>query len=428
VAVLPFREGTDLRPSQLVINTITETEKVIEQPIPAAPAVPVVAASPPVPVAPKYHPAVEEMTWYAWIRGAEYGPTNLLQLAKWWDTGHIGPADTVRQGLLGQWMPPAAINQALTRLQLNPPPPQAPAPPLTAGLTPAAPAPHMVVPAVAAPAAPAKLPAMRLPPPSAEPVPIAPATPSKPAMTGTASALDTVPERDVTTRPAPEPRPIEVPRELTSVRAPVSVASSPAWSAPAKPAYKPPPPKKKSASSGSSIDLGALKDPKVLGGVGAVVAVVLIYFGWSYLPAATGADRAKLEALQTILQDFRALREKKASDAEFTAFAQKAEAISKPMAAELEKTANRRAPQKQQLLWASRNRLPEMLKNAQQKKTPSEEDFEGNLYEAAKIMGVAKGDPPARSNASRVAAAASEKSEADAAAVAKGKKGNVAND
>jgi hypothetical protein len=154
--------------------------------------------------------------------------------------------------------------------------------------------------------------------------------------------------------------------------------------------------------------LGPLKDPKALISIGVIMLVVVIYFGPSLMPASTAADRKKLEQLQQILADLHKLRETKAGPSEWSEFAKKAEAIAKPITEELKKTANRNYPARQNLLWASRDRLPEMLKGSSEKPSTAEEKFEAHLYDAATILGVAKGDPPKGSNAARPPGAAAQ--------------------
>jgi hypothetical protein len=179
--------------------------------------------------------------------------------------------------------------------------------------------------------------------------------------------------------------------------------STSTWKAPPKPVAAPP--AKKPAPRREPVNwgenLGPLKEPKALIAIAVVAVAVFFVFGSSLLPKSTAGDRKKLEQLQQILAEFRENREKKAGPAEWEAFLKKAEEVRKPMADELEKTANRKYPARQYLLWASRNRLPEMLQSDREKPGTAEEHFEGNLYDAARLLGVAKGEPPKASNAAR---------------------------
>jgi hypothetical protein len=394
VAVLPYRESQELRPAQAVDHKPADASPQMTSPV-----------APVAPPTPRYHPAAEENTWYAWVQGTEYGPMNLLQLSQWLSTGQLGPADMVKQGMLGQWMPSVAVGQALSRLTVAATPTSPPAPVPMASPTPA--------PRASIPAPPKEVaPVSRLTPPTLPPVDESKASPSKPPAetkpaSATTSAAEAVIQRMATVQARNNAPADEVPaRPATAGMSGGyggSSSSASTWSPPSKPAARPP--VKKPAASREPINwgetLGPLKDPKALGAIGVVVLVVLVFFGSSILPASSAGDRKKLEQLQQILAEFRENREKKASAAEWEAFMKKAEEVRKPIADELEKSANRKYPARQYLLWASRNRLPEMLQGEREKPGIAEEQFEGNLYDAAKILGVAKGEPPKASNAAR---------------------------
>lgn len=409
VSVLPYRESQELRPAQIVevkpANARAEATPPQTAPIPAATVSPRATG-------PTYHPAAEENSWYAWIQGTEYGPVNLLELSQWLTTGRLGPADMVKQGMLSQWMPSAAVAQALSRLILNPATVPVPTVAARTASPPAAPAPTVSTPRppVTAPAPKSDPPVSRATPPITQPAGDAP----KPG-TATTSAAESVIQRMAAAESRiHSPTPSESPARPASTSVGGrgfggSSSSIPsAWSAPSKPAARP----AKSSPSRPPTDwgamLGPLKDAKTLGVIGVIVVVVFVFFGSSLLPASTGADRKKLEQLQQILADFRKNREDRVGPAEWEAFTKKAEEIRKPIADELEKTANRKFPARQYLLWASRNRLPEMLQSNREKPGLAEEQFEANLYDAAKLLGVAKGDPPKASNAARVEAPPSE--------------------
>src|SRR5262249_11647573 len=94
VAVLPYQEHSGLRPTQFADGATASTP--VSLPEPAVPAVP--AAVPIEPPKPQYHPSAEQATWFAWIRGSEFGPASLVQLSQWVTTGQLGPADFVKQG------------------------------------------------------------------------------------------------------------------------------------------------------------------------------------------------------------------------------------------------------------------------------------------------------------------------------------------
>jgi hypothetical protein len=137
--------------------------------------------------------------------------------------------------------------------------------------------------------------------------------------------------------------------------------------------------------------LEPLKDGKTLGIIGGVLGVGLLVALWMFMPASSGADIARLKQLEELLTNFRKIRDQKGDFASFTAEAEK---VTKPIIADLKNTANRKAPAKQCLLWAARDAFPRMVSAAKQKLNPAEKEFEGHLFEAARILHV--GNPPPR--------------------------------
>jgi hypothetical protein len=183
--------------------------------------------------------------------------------------------------------------------------------------------------------------------------------------------------------------------------APSAAATSRPSAAPAslrtQPAWQPPRPVPRSTSRSSS-DWGALLQPllqpKALGAVAVILLAVVAVFGGSMLPRSTAGDRKKLETLQNLHKEFRSLREKQASEGEWSSFAERANKEVAAISAELSKTASRREPWKQQLLWAAKYRWKEMMANGRTKPSAAEQDFERNLYEAARQLGMEQGPPP----------------------------------
>lgn len=132
--------------------------------------------------------------------------------------------------------------------------------------------------------------------------------------------------------------------------------------------------------------LGPMMDPKILGGIGGVIALVAILFfvplGDLFSPGG-GEELAKFKAIH---QEFLTLQKKQASDAEWNSFQSKVEKEIEPIVDELNVSASSDAPQLQQLLWAGRDYLPQMLNNARTEPSRDQEKFENHLKEAERII------------------------------------------
>ena len=142
--------------------------------------------------------------------------------------------------------------------------------------------------------------------------------------------------------------------------------------------------------------LEPLKEPKALGAVG-VVAAVLLSFGWFYLPKSSAADVKNFRELKLIVDEIKQKRSSNSTD--FASVNTKAEKIGKAVVAELAKKASRDEPAKQHLLWAARDRMPAMLgelKKAPAEPSKAELGFIESLREAARILHIKDdGLPPA---------------------------------
>jgi hypothetical protein len=371
----------------------------------------------------------DDQQWYCRLLGQELGPLSFEELVKFAENGELSAEDDVRFGKTGKWRKVGSIGRLVSVLPYRESQALRPAQAI-ASTPPAAGSPPPTVPAPA----PSSQPPVAAPARKIEPMVPAVATAALPA---SAAAKSAVPSSSATSAAAARlsaraesqpavatPMPAEPRRsDPAPSRAATNggglgssnTSSMSSWSAPSKPMAKPP--VKRSSSSRPPTDWGEklapLKNPKLLGAIGLIVVAVLLFFGSSLLPSG-GADREKLEQLQQILADFRKLRDSKAGPSEWSEFTKKTEEIRKPMAEELEKTANRRNPARQYMLWASRNRLPEMLQNSREKPTTAEEQFEANLYDAAKALGVAKGEPPKGSVAGRPPSVEDEKGDGSA--------------
>jgi len=333
----------------------------------------------------QYHPSAHEPTWFAYIRGVEYGPSSLVQLSQLFQAGQIAATDFVKYGAYGQWMAPyPTIEQMLAQsIVATPAPVKAAAPVADTAPVAAAVAKPVNVPAVAVTKAttPVTVPVVQTAAEKAAPAPVA-----KPSV---------VEESVPTSEPAPQPQPVTA-AVVASEPAPVQPAatmmpsstSPPAWSAPATPARPIAKPATKSGG-GLSFDLSALtSDPKMLGGVGLIAAVGLVLAFMFLMPASTSGERAKLEQLQKVYTEFKQLREKQAPANEWEQFVKTSAAIVDPIALELKDSASRQYPARQCLLWAARDRFKEMVQNAREKPTPQEEEFDYNLKKAANYLGM----------------------------------------
>jgi hypothetical protein len=359
------------RPSQAATAQATAESRVTSQPVPPAKVEP--------PAAPiySYLPGAEELIWYAWIRGVECGPVNLVQLAQWQQAGQIGPTDFVKYGPYGAWLPPApTIEQSLRQfvvVQAAPVPPPKAAP-VKPPVEPTKPAAEATKPKPAEPASTAKA-ATSL----AETQPITkkgtdPALETKPA----ASPVEAT--KPVTPIPKPEPEP---------VRSYSSPSSSGGFGSPMSAAMRTPPKPaaKKKSGGGGGLDLGALfANPLVVKGGGGAAVVALLVAGFMVMPQGTGAERADYEVLNKILVDFRKLRDDKADDAAFNKFAEEAKKNAKPVIDRLKPIASAKRRDRQFLLWAARDRLPGMLTDARQEPSFAESEFEYNVMSAAFIL------------------------------------------
>jgi hypothetical protein len=101
-----------------------------------------------------------------------------------------------------------------------------------------------------------------------------------------------------------------------------------------------------------------------------------------------GRDVQSLRTLEGALAEIRALRDANATDAEWQAAAVSIQTRVQPMVDDLKRTASRKYPAKQMLLWAARDRLPQVLAAGRVAGTHPEEELENLLWEAARILDV----------------------------------------
>jgi len=356
--------------------------------------------------------------WWGWMGGVEFGPVAFVQVFALAKNGQLKPSDFLRNGPNGQMFPSsnapglfsavAAMAKAAETLSLAKVQAQAaaalaaPAPPLSS-----LPATAFVTAAV-----PAKE-TNRAVPQDVEDAP-KPAATSRPISTGSKPQLtavtDTPPrntntpntETPVVERPSPAPVSAQRQPSLSSAgSSSSSMSSSSSFNsyrpvvAPARPAPRPSRSSSQSSFSFSEM-LEPLKEPKALGAVG-VVAAVLLSFGWFYLPKSSAADVKNFRELKHIIDEIKQKRSSNSTD--FASVNTKAEKIGKAVIAELAKKASRDEPAKQHLLWAARDRMPAMLgelKKAPTEPSKAEQSFIESLREAARILHIKDdGLPPA---------------------------------
>ncbi|MFK7777573.1 MAG: DUF4339 domain-containing protein [Gimesia sp.] len=153
----------------------------------------------------------------------------------------------------------------------------------------------------------------------------------------------------------------------------------------AQPAPRPRP-KTKIARSNPLEALGPLMDPKILGGIAAVVVLGAVFYfvplGGLFSPGG-GEELAKFQAVH---KEFLALKQKNASEGEWNSFKTKVMTEMDPIIKELEANASIQKPQIQALMWAGRDHLKKMLDNAQKETNPDLKKFENQLKEAERII------------------------------------------
>jgi uncharacterized protein DUF4339 len=354
--------------------------------------------------------------WWGWMGGVEFGPVGFMQVFALAKNGQLKPSDFVRNGSSGQYFPsssaPGLFNAVATMAKATET--------LKLAKVQAQAAASLPAPAPAMPAFVASKPAAVVSsPPANSLTPAPPRTDtgrtqstsaskrlSSESMDVTAIATES-PRRVVATEVEPaavEMKPVIAPLETRrgsvsstmsggySSSMPSSTNSSYSTSrpvaAPVRPASKPVPSVRSSSSSSLSDSLQFLKDPKALGAVG-VLAVLLLFVGWGYLPGNSVADVKHFHELKHIYDEIKVKRSSNSND--FAAIATQADRVSKAITATLVKKASRDNPVKQSLLWAARDELPRMmseLKKAPAFPSKAEEGFVSRLRDAANIMGL----------------------------------------
>ena len=132
--------------------------------------------------------------------------------------------------------------------------------------------------------------------------------------------------------------------------------------------------------------LGPLMDPKILGGVGGVIALVAILYFVPLGDLFSPSGKEEFAKFQAFYQEYKALQSKQAGPAEYAALKKKANTELDPVIKDLESTAGSDYPALQQLLWAGRDYLPKMLDNPGPESARDQEKFENCLEEAERLI------------------------------------------
>ncbi len=389
VAVLPYQPAPPTKQSKSSIDIVQVQDKsAAPAPKPAAPAPAVKPAG--LVISLNEIPEATQPTWFAWIRGVEYGPSSLLQLQQWISTGQLSGTDFVKYGPTGQWCPSSTVNEILNQLKTVA---------AAKAHAIAAPTPAPVVKPIVATPTPAVTPAAKPSAPSVATVSAAAAV-----KTTTAAEVKTIetPVAKVESTPAastlvtstpPEPKPappVTTPAAGNSSYGAGSGyggSSTSNWQASvAKAPSKPVAQSRSSSSGGSSFDFSALTsmiDMKTLGIGGGVVGAALLVIGFMYMPAGNGLEAKHFKELHGLFVEFQKARESKG---DVSAISAKVSKICPPIAAELEKRANNSRPASQKLFWVAKYRLAEMISKGTATRSGPEIECERMLYEVSQVL------------------------------------------
>jgi hypothetical protein len=337
-----------------------------------------------------------DQIWYCWVGGREHGPVSLAQLRQWVAQRWLSPHDYLKVGPDGAWFA-AALAEELFPAVAQP------------GQTPSQ---HGGQHAAASRPLPATAPAT----PSRQPQGNSPAPPAAGVVESMAAQTDQRPPAEANPQPKTTETTASAPTRDTSqsaeevykninaqaIRSITEAAKSggnrpapaamkkptPATGSPPPVAAPPAPLKTRLPRFNVAAQLArigqAVARPKVLTVAGILVMVVVGGFLWSRLGG--GSDREKYETLVAIFEEFQRTREANASAAEWDQFSRQTIERLQPMIASLDKSASRRAPHRQNLLWAAKDCLPQMLNDARTEESESERQFIGYLEEARRLI------------------------------------------
>ncbi|MBS0201360.1 MAG: DUF4339 domain-containing protein [Planctomycetes bacterium] len=346
--------------------------------------------------------------WWGWASGVEFGPVEFNQVFGLAKSGQLKPTDLIRNGQFGHFGPSAnvpglfnavgmiaratqtlALAKAQAQAAVAIAIPDAVPDPAVMRVTPARqPQPAQVpLPSVARQGTGADRDLQKTKQPQSDPVihPVArhreSPDPETPAVRERSARTESEHSRPSS---PPEPRPC-----LTASPQYGGMSSG---STPASRPVTPPPRKMESKpirSSGPSWISGVidqLKEPKAIGSL-ATIALIVLIFGWSYLPKSKAADIKRYQALKQIQDELRVAGENPAARA---ALSTKATKLGKEIAEAVKKQASVDEPAKQYLLWAARDEIPRMFSGATETQAGAEQNFASRLQEAAVALGLEK--------------------------------------
>lgn len=333
-------------------------------------------------LAPNVDPA-----WWCWIGGAERGPIGFVQIYEWALAGQLQATDFIKNGMYGQYVHAANVPGLFNAVSL---------------VVPARQALEIAKATAAANTARKSAPVVNVVEQPATSATMTPAGLNQKAAAPTAAASIEAPIRkssgtvSTVTEPAAPPKPVEPSPKIETRESrpePVAVAPRPnsgnysvPTSPPSRPAVAPPRPSAASRRSSDSNAFDAIKDPKVLGGLGAAAALVLLYFGSQYLPFGSGKDLEIYQAAKAIVDDVRAARA--ANSGNFAEFKPRVDQLKEKYVPKLKEEANSARPAKQALLFAIRDELPRMMSSNLAEESPSEKNVVAHLRDAARHLGI----------------------------------------
>jgi hypothetical protein len=321
-------------------------------------------------------------TWWGWIGGVERGPIGFVQIYELAVAGQLQASDYVKNGMYGQYVHAANVPGLFNAVSLIAQAKQA----LEIAQTIAAANATKAIksnPALATSAA--AIPAT----PSGSTANLQTAAPNSPPIKKSAADIPVAPERVVPPKPVESIRPVEVrsPEPQPASFSP-RPASSGGFTAPQASYSRPATPSRPSMSARRDSGPGAfeaIKDPKVLGGLGVVVALVVLAFGWTSI-FGSGKDLEIYQHAHKLMSDIRTARTQKVTD--FSVYKIRVDELKAQYVADLKSQASNSRPVKQALLFVLRDEFPRMVNGDLNEESPSEKNAAAHLQDAAKRLGL----------------------------------------
>jgi hypothetical protein len=292
-------------------------------------------------------PVASDLGWYVRSPKHEFGPVPLFDLVLMASEGRIAETDEVRQGSHGDWVDAASVPDLLAALVLQKPNSRrAPTASKSANDADF----EVDVPMAAAPPGP--------PPTTVPSIPLR----ERVVEVQTSAPIDQPASVHETSTP-------EIIPDFESRRARiVPVVADKRSTAPPRARTR-----TVSASPGGA---------KIAVGLAAAAIglslIAIVAFG--------GSERTQYAQLDEVWQEIRGLRDRRASDQEWSAFAAEAREKVQPIVKNLKRTAHADDPVRQHLLWAAEDYLLPMLDDARAAPSESEKRFAEHMTEARRLM------------------------------------------